>query len=92
MGHLAERRADDDPPAPPRVAAARLVGVVDSITCGSQGFIIAAIFSGQQLSQAIRTGNLPAPRLWEYDRLFHGPFGRGLDIPYWRTLKADGSI
>jgi len=92
MGHLAERRANDSPPAPLQVVADRFVGVVDSITGRGQDFIIAAIFSAQQVAQAIRRGDLPARGLSEYDRLFHGPFLRGLDIPYWRTLKADGSI
>ena len=69
--------------APRRVVADGFVGVGDSITPGGHVGMIPAIFLGQQAAhcaaRAIRTGDLSARGLSEYDRLFHGPFLRGLD-------------
>jgi len=69
--------------APRRVVADGLVGVGDSITPGGHVGVIPAMFLGQRAAhcaaRAIRTDDLSARGLAEYDRLFHGPFLRGLD-------------
>ncbi len=70
--------------APPHVVKDGLIGVGDSVTPGGHLGILPCIYLGQQAAriaaQAIARGDTSAKSLAAYDRLFHGPLLRGLDM------------
>lgn len=68
---------------PRHVVSDGFIGVGDSVTPGGHLGILPSMFLGQQaartVAEAAERGDLSARGLAEYDRLFHGPFLRGLD-------------
>ncbi len=70
--------------APKHVVCDGFMGIGDSVTPGGHLGILPCMYLGQQAARiaarAIKTGDLSAKGLVDYDRLFHGPILRGLDM------------
>ena len=73
-------------PVPPRVTADGFIGLGDSVGPGGHVGIVPCLYLGQQAArvaaQAFRAGDTSRNALAAYDRLYHGPFQRGLDTEY----------
>lgn len=73
-------------PIPPRVTADGFIGVGDSVGPGGHVGILPCLYLGQQAAQAaaqaLAKGDTSQKSLSAYDRLYHGPFQRGLDTEF----------
>ncbi|MFQ3547546.1 MAG: NAD(P)/FAD-dependent oxidoreductase [Termitinemataceae bacterium] len=70
-------------PIPPRVVGDGFIGVGDSVGPGGHVGILPCLFLGQKAAQtavqAVRSGDISRRGLANYERLYLGPFSRGLD-------------
>lgn len=73
-------------PIPPRVTADGFIGGGDSVGPGGHVGILPCLYLGQQAArvaaQALDRGDTSRKALLAYERLFHGPFQRGLDTEF----------
>ena len=73
-------------PVPPRVTADGFIGVGDSVGPGGHVGILPCLYLGQEAArvaaQALTRGDTSRRSLAAYDRLYHGPFRRGLDAEF----------
>ncbi len=73
-------------PLPPHVTADGFIGVGDSVGPGGHVGILPCLYLGQQAAQvaaqALGRGDTSPKALSAYERLFHGPFQRGLDTEF----------
>jgi len=73
-------------PVPPHVVLDGFIGVGDSVGPGGHVGILPCIFLGQQAArtavQAVLSGDVSRRALADYERLYLGPLGRGLDTEY----------